>query len=338
MIRNFLVALAALTAFGAGSIAVPQRADAQTLEQSQNVGEWAAQFQRIVLGFVQPLQQLPSPPDPSMNRTERRAWAATARTWAATAQASFTAARADLERLPASPPAHDAMSGRLREAIESALPRLREALDAGDRISSAYLSLADAVDRNQMDRVNAIRVIAIDAALVSTRLFQDTNAAQDAAATEGNPQGPLAGSYAHSYAAMWAVLKYRRDLMAGDPVDRLAAANGVADAARQMSQSIVSGRADLALLNAQLGDPAIVASIEPALVPRLRAVAATFDESFDREELVVGDFEQIAALLRDPRGGDANESAIDFHLNAFATRDAERMNDIQRRNSIMTAP
>lgn len=336
MIRKFFVALATLATFSAASVTAPSQA--QTLEQSQNVSEWAAQFQRIVLGFVTPLQQLPSPPDPSMNRNERRAWAATARTWSASAQTSFTNARAELERLPPSPPAHDAMSGRLREAIESALPRLREALDAGDRISSAYLALADAVDRNQMDRVNSIRVIAIDAALVSTRLFQDTNAAQEAAATQGNPQGTLAGSYAHSYAAMWAVLKYRRDLMAGDPVDRLAAADGVSNAARQMSQSIAAGRADMALLNAQLGDPAIVATIDPGLVPRLRAVAATFDESFDREELIVGDFEQIAVLLRDPRGGDANEGAVDFHLSAFATRDAERMNDIQRRNSIMTAP
>lgn len=338
MIRKFFVALAALAAFSAASITTPQRADAQTLEQSQNVGEWAAQFQTIVMGFVQPLQQLPSPPDPSMNRNERRAWAATARTWATSAQASFTAARADLGRLPPSPPAHDAMTGRLREAIESALPRVREALDAGDRISSAYLALADAVDRNQMDRVNAIRVVAIDAALVSTRLFQDINAAQAAASTEGNPQGTLAGSYAHSYVAMWTILKYRRDMMAGDPVDRIATADGISNAARQMSQSIAAGRADLALLNAQLGDPSIAASIDPALLPRIRAVAATFDQSFDREELIVGDFEQIAALLRDPRGGEANEAAIDVHLDAFATRDAVRVDDIQARNRIMTAP
>lgn len=137
---------------------------------------------------------------------------------------------------------------------------------------------------------------------------------------------------------MWTILKYRRDMMAGDPVDRIATADGISNAARQMSQSIAAGRADLALLNAQLGDPSIAASIDPALLPRIRAVAATFDQSFDREELIVGDFEQIAALLRDPRGGEANEAAIDVHLDAFATRDAVRVDDIQARNRIMTAP
>ena len=58
MIRKFAVAVAVMAAFAAGSLANAPRAQAQTLEQVQSVGEWAAQFQRIVSGFVVPLQTL----------------------------------------------------------------------------------------------------------------------------------------------------------------------------------------------------------------------------------------------------------------------------------------
>lgn len=338
MIRKFAVAVAVMAAFAAGSLANAPRAQAQTLEQVQSVGEWAAQFQRIVSGFVVPLQTLPDPPAPDMSRAERLAWSGATREWAARAQASFAGSRADLARLPPSPPAHDAMSDRLRTAIESALPRLRESLDAGDRITSAYLALADAVERNQMDRVNSIRVTAIEAALVSTRLFQDTNAAQAAASMEGNPQGPLAGAYAHSYEALWAILFYRRELISGGEPDRQATAEALTSAARRMREEIAQGRRDLALFNAQLNDPAIAASIDPALLPRLRALGATFPASFVREEEVAGDFEAVARLLSGPGGGDPMEAQIDLHLDAFSQRDTRRIDDIQQRTAIMTAP
>lgn len=336
--RKFVAVFAALAAFSALSVAAPQPAQAQTLEQARSVGEWAQQFQRIVAGFIVPLQQLPDPPAEGMTRAERLAWAGVARQWATNAQASFSAARADLQTLPASPPAHDALSERLRAAIESALPRLREALDAGDRIASAYVTLADAVERNQMDRVNSIRVTAIEAALVSTRLFQDTNAAQAAAFMDGNPQGPLTRSYAHSYEALWAILNYRRDLMSGATPNRQGTAEAMAAAAQNMRVAVAEGRADIQLVNTQLATPAIVATIDPALVPRLRAVASTFPGSFVREEEIAGDFEGIVALLRGPRSGDEMEAAIDVYLDSFANRDTARVDDINRRTAIMTAP
>lgn len=336
-IRRLALVVAAFAAFGVASLTVAPRAEAQSLEQAQSVGEWAAQFQRIVTAFVTPLQGLPDPPATGMSRSERQAWAANARTWAASAQGSFVNARAELQALPPSPPAHDAMSDRLRGAIESALPRLREALDAGDRIAAAYLELANAVERNQMDRVDSIRVTAIDAALVSTRLFQDTNAAQAAAAMDGNPQGPLASAFAASYEALWAILNYRRDMMRGVEPNRSGAADAIANAATRMRAAVAEGRANTVLVTGQLSDPAIVATIDPALVPRLRAVASTFPESFNREEAIAGDFEAVAALLRGPPG-DQSEVQIDAHLDAFSERDAHRMDDILRRNTIMTAP
>jgi len=337
MIRKFAVALAAVVALNATPFTTTRSAEAQTLEQIQSVAAWAQQFQRIVSAFVVPLQSLPNPPFPGMSQAERRAWAASTREWAARAQASFNTARADLDRLPPSPPAQDAMTERLRSAIEAALPRLRESLDAGDRITSAYLTLADAVERNQMDRVNSIRVTAIEAALVSTRLFQDTNAAQAAAATPGNPQGPLAGAYGHSYGALYAILTYRLQLMRGETPDRAGTAQSISIAARQMREAVAQGRADLTLLDSQLNDPVIAASIDAALLPRLRALSRTFPVSFDREEQIAGDFESVARLLRGPDGGEATEMQIDVHLDAFSERDARRMDDIAQRNAIMTA-
>lgn len=337
-VRKFVAIVAALAAFGVVSLTAPQRAEAQTLQQAQNVGEWAAEFQTIVAGFITPLQQLPDPPAEGMSRSDRQAWAANARAWATSAEASFASARASLQALPPSPPANDAMTERLRAAIESALPRLREALDAGDSIVGAYRDLATAVERNQMDRVNAIRVVAVEAAMVSTRLFQDTNAAQAAAAADGNPQGPLTRAYAHSYEALWSILNYRRDLMRGATPDRQGTATAIASAARAMRSAVAEGRADVALVNSQLADPAIVATIDPNLVPRIRAINSTFPASFIREEEIAGDFDAVAALLRGPLNGDPLETAIDVHVDAFAERDEHRVDDVQRRNAIITAP
>src|SRR5262249_40746881 len=157
------------------------RAAAQTLSDVQEVAAWVARYRQIVVALVGPLQSVPTPPEMTFNREQRLAWASGARAWANNARAVFAQARVDLAALPPPPPSADQVSGAVVASVVASRPRIDECLRQADEIAQSLLQISDAVEHDQMDRVPALRVSLIEAAMVTMRLFQDVNEGQAAA-------------------------------------------------------------------------------------------------------------------------------------------------------------
>lgn len=332
-VRNTILALVlAVGAIGAA----PQSASAQTTQEVQETGAWSAQFQRLVGAFLAPLQNPPQPPVANMTRPQRLSWAGATREWARNAQAQFVSVRAGLQALPPFP-SSPGDSEELRNAIQSSVVRLHDSIDAGDRIASAYMSLADAVERNQMDQVLSIRRVALEGTMVTMRLFQDINATQAAAIAPGNPNRSLLMSYAYSYEALWMMMNLKYE--AADGVDnRAVAANTIESAALRMRAVIAAGRAETQLLQTQLRDPAIAATVDPAMLPRYRAMFDAFPASFALEEQLANDLDGLVVILRRPGDFATMEPEFDVQMSAFGEREVLRTADLARRTAIMTAP
>ncbi len=333
LVRNLILAL---TLVASAFVVAPQSATAQGAQEIQQIGAWSAEFQRLVGAFLAPLQNPPQPPVAGMTRPHRLAWAGATREWARNAQTRFVEVRAGLDRMPPFP-TNEGDSVELRNAIQASVVRLRDSIDAGDRIASAYMSLADAVERNQMGQVTSIRRVALESTMVTMRLFQDINATQAAAIEPGNPNRSLLMSYAYSYEALWMMVNFKYE--AANGVDnRAVAANTIASAAMRMRAVIAAGRAETQLLQTQLGDPAIAATVDPAVLPRFRAMIAAFPASFALEEELANDLDVLVAILR--RSGDfaSVEPDFDAQMAVFGEREGLRTADLARRTAIMTAP
>lgn len=333
LFRKFVLALALIVS---GVAAAPPCAYAQTTEEFQQIGAWSAEYQRLVAAFLEPLQNPPEPPAATMTRPQRLAWAGATREWVARAQSTFMTVRADLQLLPPFP-ASEGDSAELRNSIQSSVERLGGSIDAGDRIASAYSSLADAVERNQMGQVTSIRRVALEGTMVTMRLFQDINATQAAAIEPGNPNRSLLQSFAYSYEALWVILNFKYE-MSGGVDNRTVAANAIASVAQRMRAAVAAGRADTSLLQSQLNDPAMAATVDPALLPRLRAVVDTFPASFALEDELANDLDAMAAILRRSDDFASLEPVFDQRMSAFGEREGRRAGDLQRRTALMTAP
>lgn len=331
--RKTILSIAAAFAIGFAVLA-PAPAAAQTLEDARSLTTWATQYRQVVMTFVMPMQEIPQPPSAEMSRNERRAWANSARAWASAAQAQFAAARQGLAQLPPPPPL-PSVRPEIVESISASRSRLEETLNAADEIAATYSRMADAVERNQFDQVNSLRVSSVDGALIMMRMFQDVNNMQADALLSGNPQRSLMRSYALSYEALWTLINFKRDLMIGRG-DRAAAADSIAATAAQMRAVIVSGRSDVAVVQGQLRDPLLTGAYPPEQIALMQRVAATFDGSFDREAAMAGLLDQIVALLRDPRDIGVVEPVIDGHAESYANMDLERVADMERRAAIIS--
>lgn len=337
--RFFRNAILALVLGAAAVAAAPQTASAQGTQEAQLVqeaGAWSAEFQRLVGAFLSPLQNPPQVPAAGATRPQRLAWAGATREWARSAQAQFVAVRAGLQAMPPYPSA-PGDGEELRNAIQSSVVRLRDSIDAGDRIASAYMGLADAVERNQMDQVLSIRRVALEATMVTMRLFQDINATQAAAIDPGNPNRSLLMSYAYSYEALWMMVNMKYE--ASNGVDnRAVAANTIESVALRMRAVIAAGRAETQLLQAQLRDPALAATVDPAMLPRYRAMFDALPASFALEEQLAGDLDGLVLILRRPGDFASMEPQFDAGMATFGDREGLRTADLARRTAIMTAP
>lgn len=314
----------------------PSRAQ-QVNEELRELGEWSAAFQGVISGVVEPMQRLPRMPSQDVSGAERRAWASQARAWAHQAQESFAALLVRAQSLPP-PPRNELLTDDMRAALEQARNGLPDIISSCQQMAERYLQLADAFEQRRADAFVRIRASAIDAALLTLNLFHDINTAQAAAIESTHPQSSLLLSYARSYEAMGAYLRFKRDIMLQREHDRLAIASVIQTAAEQMRSLSVTGRGATRVLQQRIADPAAFGP-DPeaqALRRRLQSMLATYDGSFDRDAAIAAELAAMADLFRDSRAFGEVEPEIDRHMDVASELDAERLDDGRRRQALLS--
>jgi hypothetical protein len=309
-----------------------------TAAQVQGLADWNGRLEHVLVAMMAPFRDMPTPPTEDMGDAARHEWAANARAWMGRSQTAFAAVQAELDQLPASPPADAPISPDLRTALERMRASLPEAMARANDLVQSYGPMAEAFEQRQNGVVRQFRVRAIDSSLLTLNLFHDANVSQATVLPSASPQAPLLMSYARSYEGFAALLTFKRQVMLTGQPDAATAANAATalNATEQQMRTLVgNGRLAAHSMLELYGDTTRFGADDAPLVRRVEGVLATYDGSFDRELRIADEAHAIATLLGDTRSFDVVEPEIDAHMTRFSDLDAERMVDAQRRQAIM---
>lgn len=314
-----------LALFAAVALACAPQASAQSMEENQAFLRWAQQFHTMVSAVTQPLGAMPQV-DPSWDRRQRQQWTREARAWSESYRATLAEVQARANALR-TPTFTDAGLQRQLAQQASALPALLTGLvQLLDRYDQAIV----AIERNRPQAFLDAAMASLDAQQVILTQFRDTNAMQGALIEDYHPQKHLLSAFTESYVATLVIVDIHRAQLRGDVSDRAGFAARMRTASNAMLAATARGRDATASLIAQ-----VRAMADSPERTRFLAAMDTYYGSFNREDLIAGEFATVATLLESRRSIEDIAAEIDQHAENAGVLDLERAGDIQRRISML---
>ncbi len=327
--RKLLAALVLGLALAGGVAPSAYAQAAPSQVQYESLMRWAGETQRIIVLMTNPLSELP---EYGSENTEaaRLNWILRSRQWAPAYRASLAEARSALESLGPPPEL-----GEMSRPYMNQAARLPDMLRGLEEFVARYEGTVAAVERQDTNALRDANASLLDAQIIVSTQFRDTNETIAASLAVDHPQYHLLMAFARSYDASVAVARVRRAAIFGTPSNRAQSADLVAIAAAQMRRAAEEGRASAIALQQRVRATTPATDQEHDFNRRFDQALGTYDASFAREEQIAAEYEAVVQLLRGSGAFSDIEYEIVQRLIRAGDLDLQRMPDIQRRTRLI---